>query len=146
VIRRPNRGTVRRLAVVAMAIIGLGVVLSACSSGDGTALAQQACTHVNRSIKLLDEAQHQSDPVASAAVRQKAYVQLRAALPIAAEAAYDNGQWQALMTTVAESSRVAESTLVPALQVQCQEADSSVFGQQAPPSSIPPPAPASSSP
>lgn len=144
-IRRPNRGTVRHLAVVVMAIIGLGVVLSACGT-NGTALAQQACTHINRSIKLLDEAEHQSDPAASAAVRQKAYLQLRAALPIAAEAAYDDGQWQALMTTVAESSRVAESTLVPALQAQCQEADSSVFGQQAPPTSIPPPAPVSSSP
>jgi len=145
VIGRPNPRTVRRLAVVATAIIGVGAVLSACST-DGTALAQQACSHVNRSIKLLDEAEHQSDPAASAAVRQKAYLQLRDALPISAQAAYADGQWQALMTTVAESNRVAESTLVPALQAQCQEADSSVFGQQAPPTSIPPPAPVSSSP
>jgi hypothetical protein len=128
------------------AVIGLGAVVSACGTS-GTALAQQACSHVNESIKLLDGASHQSDSQASAAVRQKAYLQLRDALPIAAEAAYADGQWQALMTTVAESNRVVESTLVPALQQQCQQADTSVFGgQQAPPSSIPPPAPASSSP
>jgi hypothetical protein len=127
------------------AVIGLGLVLSACGDS-GTALAQQACGHVNKSIKLLDEAGHQSNSQA-AAIRQQAYVQLRDALPIAAEAAYADGQWQALMTTVAESNRVAESTLVPALQDQCQQADSSVFGGQAPPpTSIPPPAPVSSSP
>ena len=69
---------------------------------------------------------------------------MRQALPIAAQAAYRDGQWQALMTTVSESNRVPETTLVTALQQQCQQADSSTFDQAPPPSSIPPPAPVSS--
>jgi hypothetical protein len=129
------------LAVVA----GLGTALSACGTS-GTGLAQQACSHVNLSISLLSRAEHQPDARLSAALRQRAYMQLRAALPIAAEAAYKDGQYQALMTTVAESSRVSESTLETALEAQCQAADSSTFGQPSPPSSIPPPAPVNSSP
>ncbi len=79
-------------------------------------------------------------------LQQEAYIQLRQALPIAAQAAYHDGQWQALMTTVSESNRVPETTLVSSLRAQCQQADSSAFGQAPPPSSIPPPAPFTSSP
>ena len=56
-----------------------------------------------------------ADAPRSAQLSQQAYTQLRLALPIAAEAAYRDGQWQALMTTVSESNRVPETTLVPAL-------------------------------
>jgi hypothetical protein len=94
----------------------------------------------------LTKAGRQTDPTVAEKLRQQAALQLDAALPIAAQAAYHDGQWQSLMTTLSESSRVPEATLVTALQEQCQQADSSTFGQPSPPSSIPPPAPPSSSP
>jgi hypothetical protein len=126
-------------------VIGLGAALSACGN-DGTSLAKQACSHIDRSLELLKESGHQSDATKSAQLADQAYDQLRQALPIAAQAAYRDGQWQALMTTVSESNRVPEATLITALQQQCQQADSSAFDQAPPPSSIPPPAPVSASP
>jgi hypothetical protein len=126
-------------------VVGLGAALSACGDS-GTTLAKQACNHVDRSLVLLAESAHQANASSSSLLQQRAYLQLRQALPIAAQAAYHDGQWQALMTTVAESNRVPETTLVGALKAQCQQADASVFGQSPPPSSIPPPAPISSSP
>ncbi len=141
----PAGGALRRLAVALVVVVGTGVALSACGTS-GTGLAQQACSHINKSISLLHKAERESDAELASKLRQEAYVQLRTALPIAAEAAYHDGQYQALMTTVAESSRVSETTLIPALQDQCQMADSSIFGQPSAPSSIPPPAPVSSSP
>lgn len=138
-------GRFGRLVVAGVSVITLGAGLSACG-GNGTGLAEQACSHINRSIGLLKQAAAQTDTAVADGLRQKAYRQLRDALPIAAEAAYRDGQYQALMTTLSESSRVSETTLIPALQAQCQAADSSTFGQTPPPSSIPPPAPVSSSP
>ncbi len=125
--------------------LGLGIALSACGN-NGTALAKQACTHVDRSIGLLKQSEQPTDLVEAGQLRQRAYIELRDALPIAAQAAYLDGQWQALMTTVAESNRVPETTLTSALIAQCRVADSSTFDQPPPPSSIPPPAPISSSP
>ena len=142
----PRSGRSRyRLIGGGLAAVAFGVVLSACGTS-GTGLAQEACHHIDRSITLLARAGKASDATEAADLRQKAYVQLRDALPIAAEAAYADGQYQALMTTVAESSRVSETTLVPALQAQCQQTDSTPFGQSPAPSSIPPPAPVSSTP
>ena len=138
-------GRIRRLAAGLAVVIGLGAALSACGNS-GTDLAVQACSHVTRSISLFTRAEHQTDPTTAAALRQQAYLELRTALPIAAEAAFHDGQWQALMTTLSESSRVPEATLVDALGAQCGAADASPFGQPAPPSSIPPPAPVSTSP
>lgn len=139
--RRGLRGAVVGL----LSVVGLGTALSACGN-DGEALARQACTHINRSITLLKESDTPADRSRSAQLTQEAYSQLRQALPIASQAAYADGQWQALMTTVSESNRVPESTLVTALQAQCGSADSAPFNQPPPPSSIPPPAPVSSSP
>jgi len=48
---------------------------------------------------------------------------LRAALPIAAVAAGQSAQWQPLMTTLSESSRVPEQYLVKALTAECADAD-----------------------
>jgi hypothetical protein len=140
-----TRGKTRHLAVASVVALGLGVALSACGN-NGTVLAKQACSHVDRSIVLLKESEQQSDLVAAAQLRQQAYIQLRDALPIAAQAAYLDGQWQSLMTTVSESNRVPETTLTSALTAQCRVADRSTFNQPPPPSSIPPPAPVSSSP
>jgi hypothetical protein len=139
------RGTPRRLAAGLIVVIGLGATLSACGN-DGTALAKQACSHIDRSLALLKQSGHQADATKSAQLADQAYDQLRQALPIAAQAAYRDGEWQALMTTVSESNRVPEATLITALQQQCQQADSSPFDQAPPPSSIPPPAPVSASP
>ena len=135
----------RHLAVGTVLVVGLGATLTACGN-DGTALAKQACTHVDRSLSLLTRAARQADVTMAAQLQQQAYIQLRQALPIAAQAAYRDGQWQSLMTTVSESGRVPETTLVSALRAQCQQADNSAFGQSPPPSSIPPPAPFTSSP
>jgi len=135
----------RRLAAGTVVVIGLGATLSACGN-NGASLAKEACGHIDRSLTLLARSSHETDSATAAQLQRLAYQQLRQALPIAAEAAYNDGQWQALMTTVSESNRVPETTLVDALTVQCQQADSSPFGQPPPPSSIPPPAPVSSSP
>jgi hypothetical protein len=138
-----GRFRIRRTAVGIAIVIALGAALSACGNS-GAALARQACSHINRSIALLRESDDHSDPSRSAQLGQQAYIELRKALPIAALAAYNDGQWQALMTTVSESNRVPETTLVTALTAQCGQADQSPFNQPAPPPSIPPPAPVSS--
>lgn len=136
--RRRWRATATGVALA----IALGTALSACGNG-GQTLAREACSHITRSITLLHQSQDRSDPVRSAQLQQEAYQELRKALPLTAEAAYDDGQWQALMTTVSESNRVPETTLIPSLQAQCSDADQSPFNQPSPPSSIPPPAPVS---
>ncbi len=117
--------------------LGLGVALSACGD-DGTSLAKQACTHINLSISLLKKSDGRPE-AQSVHLKERAYVELLAALPIAAEAASHDNQWQALMTTISEGNRVPETTLVNALTAQCKVADSSTFNQPPPPSSIPPP-------
>jgi hypothetical protein len=122
------------------ATVGLGITLSACSDS-GESLARMACAHVDRSITDLHQASKAAGPTQAGALQQQAVAQLRAALPIAAEAAYDSGQWQALMTTLSESNRVSPNTLVPALTQQCAQARSGPFNQPGPTSSVPPPAP-----
>ncbi len=132
-------------------IVGCALGLAACS-GNGQALAQAACVHVDKSIALYRQSTATSDPTRSEALGQQAYVQLLDALPLAAQAAGKDSQWQALMTTVSESSRVSESHLVGALTDQCGMADqSSPFVPPPtrpvpPPASVPPPATAPGSP
>ena len=100
------------------------------SAGD---LARASCTHVNASIRLLGQAAHTPDATRADALRAKAYLQLLEAIPIAAQAAYHDIEWQALSTTLSEANRVPERELIPSLQTQCQAADSSPFGQAPPP-------------
>lgn len=136
------RATRRKLwtLIAAGAItIGLGTLLSACGD-NGITLAKQACTHVNRSLSLLSESDGQVGQADAARLKERAYVELLTALPIAAQAASHDAQWQALMTTISEGNRVPETMLVSALTAQCKVADSSTFNQPPPPSSIPPPA------
>jgi hypothetical protein len=127
-----------RAAVAGVTIVVTGTVLSACGNS-GQALAQQACSHITRSISLLHQSSASSGSAHAAQLQQEAYLELRKALPLTAEAAYDNGQWQALMTTVSESNRVPESVLIPALTAQCTDAESSnsPFGQ-GPSNTVPP--------
>jgi hypothetical protein len=88
-------------------------------------------------LVLLDKADHTTDPAAAAKLRNQAYLALLPALPIAAQAAYHDIQWESLMTTLSEINRVPESVLAPSLRIQCQSADSSVFNQPPPPSTAP---------
>jgi hypothetical protein len=136
--RLPRR--IARPAVGIAAVVGLGLGLSACGNS-GQSLARQACAHVDQSISFLKQSRRDGNSASAGAMEAKAEAQLRTALPIAAEAAYDDGQWQALMTTLSESNRVSPATLVPALSQQCASAESSPFNQPAAPTSIPPPAP-----
>ncbi len=129
----------RPRAVLAVAVvIALGASLAACGN-QGIGLARQACGDVGRSITYLHQADRSQDASSAAQLQHKAYVELVAALPIAAEATYVDNQWQALMATLSQSSQVPEVQLVPALQAECRVANNSVFNQAPPPSSIPPP-------
>jgi hypothetical protein len=76
----------------------------------------QACRHVERSLSLLARAD--TDP----ALASEAATELRMALPLASLAASEDGQWQALQTTLSESPRVDESRLTHALSAQCHDA------------------------
>ena len=123
-----------RLAAGAAALLAAGAVLSACGASAGD-LAKASCSHVNASIALLDRATATHNPTEAKALSDQAYVQLLAAIPIAAQAAYHDIQWESLSATLSEANRVPESELVPSLRAQCQNADASVFGQTPPPSS-----------
>lgn len=127
------RGRRGRPAVGAIALVAAGVILSACAASAGD-LAKASCSHVNRSIGLYDRAAATADPTAAKQLRDKAYLELLAAIPIAAQAAYHDIQWESLSTTLSEANRVPEAELLPSLRTQCSAADASVFGQLPPPS------------
>ncbi len=132
-------GRLARLAIGVIAILIAGSALAACSAnGDG--LAKQACTYVDRSISLMQRASESGSASDAGALRQRAYIELLSAIPIAAQAAYRDSQYQALMTTLSETNRVSEQTLIPSLQAQCRAAQGSVFDQQPSPGTIPAPA------
>ena len=78
-----------------------------------------------RSLTLYDASLHASSPAQASAQRAQAVAQLRDALPIAATAAGEAGQFQALMATLDESDHLPESLLVHALGEQCAAAASS---------------------
>jgi hypothetical protein len=133
-VTRRARSLGTRVAAGTLALVVSGSVLAACGASAGD-LAKASCAHVNTSISLLDKASHTTDSTRAATLRYQAYVQLLSAIPIAAQAAYHDIQWESLSMTLAEANRVPESTLIPALQEQCHNADDSVFGQVPPPSS-----------
>lgn len=112
----------RGAAAVSVAA-ALGAGLSGCASSNGLALARKACSDVDRSLSLYQSSEQLPMSSRSEAEQAQALDQLRAALPIAASAAGDDSQWQALMTTLSESTRVPESDLVHALAAQCAVAD-----------------------
>ena len=132
----PVRSRPGRIVAGVAAVVVAGSALAACAASAGD-LARSSCTHVNASIALYDKAQHTTDPVAAKALTAKAYIELLAAIPIAAQAAYHDIQWESLSATLSEANRVPESELVPSLRSQCQNADASVFNQQPPPTTAP---------
>ncbi len=129
-----TRSRLARLAAAAVTVMISGGALAACGASAG-GLAKASCSHVNASLALLSKANHTSDPTTAASLREKAYIQLLDAIPIAAQAAYHDIQWEALSATLSEANRVPEAELIPSLQTQCATADSSVFNQPPPPSS-----------
>ncbi|HEX7443643.1 MAG TPA: hypothetical protein VF320_07145 [Acidimicrobiales bacterium] len=131
---RGFRTRLARLILGAIAVSASGGALTACAASAGD-LAQASCKHVHASLALLAQADHATDPTEAAKLRDRAYLALLPAIPIAAQAAYHDIQWEALSTTLSEASRVPEPVLVPALQTECQSADNSVFNQAPPPSS-----------
>ncbi|MGA2837254.1 MAG: hypothetical protein ABSF84_11720 [Acidimicrobiales bacterium] len=134
----PAGARLARLAAGALALLASGSVVAACGASAGD-LARASCAHVNTSLALLQKAKGTTDSQAATRLEAMAYIQLLQAIPIAAQAAYHDIQWESLATTLSEANRVPEATLIPALQAQCHNADSSVFGQ------VPPPAPAGNS-
>ena len=112
-----------------------GGTLTACAAS-AEDLAKASCVHVNASLPLLDRAEHTTDPTAAAKLRDKAYLALLPAIPIAAQAAYHDIQWEALSTTLSEANRVPEPELEPVPAGPVSDAPtSSVFNQPPPPSS-----------
>ena len=113
-----------RASVAACTVAVVACSLAGCASHNGTDLARQACQHVERSLTLYQASLHAASPAVAAAQQAQAVAQLRDALPIAATAAGEAGQYQALMATLAESDHLPESLLVHALGAQCAAADS----------------------
>jgi hypothetical protein len=133
---------------VALALAGSVVGLSACGGGGGQALAQQACVHVQRSVRdYLASTVAGTPPATVARLQAQADEELRVALPLAAQANSDDGSWNSLMTTISEGATVDEGHLLPSLRAQCVVADSNPnVNPQSPGSTVPQnvnPAPAS---
>ena len=127
-------------ASVAVGVTVVAGALSGCAGHNGTVLAQQACDHVDRSLALYRASRTATDPRVVATDQSEALSQLDVALPMAATAAGEAGQYQGLMSTLAESAHLPESLLVHALTLQCAAARNGgepVVGP--PPSTGPPP-------
>jgi hypothetical protein len=105
--------------LAAGAIAATSIAAAGCGNQDALTLARQSCTFVNSSIVLYESSLTAKTPKQRKSLLDQAYSRLSMALQPAALASTDNSQWQALMTTISESSRVPESVLVGALQQQC---------------------------
>ncbi len=112
----------------AVVVVAAGLTISACGHGSALSYANDSCHHVESSIKLFNASTHAPSQSLANLDRSNAYRQLRLALPLAARANSANGQWDALMTTVSESSRVGESHLIHALGDQCRVVFNDVSG------------------
>jgi hypothetical protein len=106
------------LAVGIVVAIGGGMLVSGCAN-DGASLAQQACVHVDSSIRLYTEAEHAGSSASARAKVDKATDQLNQALQFAAEANSANPAFNPLMTTLQEIGRTSEANLITALRAQC---------------------------
>ncbi|MGH9070568.1 MAG: hypothetical protein ACRDX8_05235 [Acidimicrobiales bacterium] len=106
---------------MAAALVVLGCasgLLAGCQQAD-EADAQSACAHVSSSIALFDRSEGDASASAASADRAAALFQLRLALPKASLASTQNRGWDALVTTLSETNRVPESSLISALTQQC---------------------------
>ena len=122
---RPQRPR-HRAAGAVLALASVAGLAAGCSNGDAQGLARQACTHVDRALRLYHRAQSEGTGPQAAADQAASITELRAALPIASVAAGQSAHWQALMTTLSESSR-PRARGVPrprATTAQCADAQS----------------------
>ena len=114
------------------------LLLSACGQGGGADLARQACVHVKLSVRYFELSTGPNVSLTDAArLRTKADAELRAALPLAAQATSADGSMNSLMTTISESATVDEAHLIPALKGQCAQVDTNVNVNPAPPGTLP---------
>jgi hypothetical protein len=124
-IRHGGSRTARILTLAAAVALGTG--LAGCANDQALTLARKACSHVERSLAIYRNVEQTPGSARAASEQARAVAQLRSALPIAAIAAGEAPQWQALMTTLSESTRVPESALVDALEAQCAATSTNGF-------------------
>jgi hypothetical protein len=116
----PHRRTRRWGGCAAVAVtVALGLGLTGCADSAALGLVRQACHNVTKSLALYRKSEKEPDAKLAASERARAETQLENASPLATEAAGQAPQWQALMATLAETSRLPEANLMPALQAQC---------------------------
>jgi len=120
--RRPARG-LSGLGLSAAVVIAVAVLITGCATHDALGLAQKACTKVESALALYARSQSEEPGSQGGADAAASVNELRVALPIAAVAAGESPQWQALMTTLTEAGRVPEGYLVHALSAQCAAAE-----------------------
>lgn len=136
--RRPLSRGRRSLIGLGATAVGAVLCLSACGQQSGEALARQACTHVDLSVRDYElSTETNISTSTAAALRMKADAELRAALPLAAAATSDNGNLNALMTTISEGATVDEAHLVPALKGQCKSISTNVNVNPQSPGNLP---------
>ncbi|MGO9558341.1 MAG: hypothetical protein ACLPQS_03005 [Acidimicrobiales bacterium] len=108
----------RAALVGPLAVAAAGVALTGCGSSAATSLAHQACAYVTKAANLQREANLATGARAKA-LESQATRQLELAEPLAAEAAGDDGSWQALQANLAETSELSASMIVPAAKADC---------------------------
>jgi hypothetical protein len=102
--------------------LSAGALLSGCgrSGASSDALARTACGYVAKSITQFDSSQHARSSQVAASDAAAALTQLRLALAPAGLAAAADPSWDALVTTLSETSdQIPESSLIHALTRQC---------------------------
>ena len=137
--RRPLPRGRRTLIGLGATAVGAVLCLSACGQQSGQALARQACTHVDRSVRDSTSSPPSANVSSSEAarLRTQADAELRAALPLAADATSDDGNLNALMTTISEGATIDEAHLIPALKGQCKAIATNVNTNPQAPGNLP---------
>jgi hypothetical protein len=137
-VRRPLAPGRRSLIGLGATAVGAVLCLSGCGQQSGQTLARQACTHVDLSVRDYElSTKANISPSEAARLRTKADVELRAALPLAAQATSADGSLNALMTTISEGATVDEAHLVPALKGQCKAINTNVNVNPEAPGNLP---------
>ena len=112
----------RRIALLASLVVA-SLTLAACGQ-DGIGNARAACRFVDRGISLYDQSTRTTDLATQQRLRDLARSQFLQGVGLAGAANSQSGQWNALMTTLTEASRVPVGNLVPTLRRQCRIAES----------------------